>query len=67
MVDMIPRDAQRQDAGAEETGRVGKSITLAPSFQGAPRFQHERFQNALALARAYRRPTLFITHTCNTD
>ena len=40
-------------------------VILPPSFIGSPIYIHQHFQNAIAIARAYHKPDLFITFTCN--
>jgi hypothetical protein len=46
-------------------GEVGKRVILAPTFVGGPRYQHALFQDAMAVVRAFTKPDLFITFTCN--
>ena len=45
--------------------RSGRKVILPPSFTGSPRYLHQHFQNAVAIAREYHKPDLFITFTCN--
>jgi hypothetical protein len=44
---------------------VGRKVILAPSFVGGPRHYHEQYRNAMAIVRAFGKPDLFITFTCN--
>ena len=50
------------DTNAEQ---VGKRIVLAPSFVNSPRYRHKLYQNAMAIAREYGKPDIFLTFTCN--
>ena len=55
-------------AHANATGeefQAGKRIVLTSSFTGGPRDQNQRFQDAIAVVRKTRAPSLFITMTCN--
>lgn len=55
-------------AHANTTGeelQAGKRIVLMSSFTGGPRDQNQRFQDAIAVVRKTRAPSLFITKTCN--
>ncbi|OMO77929.1 DNA helicase PIF1, ATP-dependent [Corchorus olitorius] len=44
---------------------VGKRIVLPASFTGGPRYPYQKYQDAMAICRAYGYPDLFITFTCN--
>ena len=44
---------------------VGRKVILAPSFVGGPRHYHQQYRNAMAIVRAFGKPDLFITFTCN--
>ena len=48
-----------------EVSRAGKKIILPSSHVGSPRWMNARFQDAMAIVRAYGKPDLFITFTCN--
>ena len=55
---------------ASSTGdlaNVGVKIILPPTITGSPRFYIEKFQDAMAIARKFGKPTLFITMTCNPE
>ena len=45
--------------------QIGKKIILPSSFRGSARYQHQLFQDAMAIVRRYGKPDLFITFTCN--
>ena len=49
---------------AEET-KVGQMIILPASFTSSPRYMYSHYLDALAIAREYRKFTLFITMTGN--
>nr|XP_033797247.1 uncharacterized protein LOC117359137 [Geotrypetes seraphini] len=44
---------------------LGALVILPSSFTGSPRHMHEYTQDAMTYVRAYGRPDLFITFTCN--
>ncbi|CAF0909478.1 unnamed protein product [Brachionus calyciflorus] len=44
---------------------VGKKIVLPSSFTGSPRHMHQLYQDAMSVVRAFGKPDLFITMTCN--
>ena len=44
---------------------VGRKVILAPSFVGGPRHYLQQYRNAMAIVRAFGKPDLFITFTCN--
>jgi hypothetical protein len=56
-------------AGAQAAGETmpscGRTVVLSRSFMGGPRDTANRFHDAMAVIRATRRPSLFITMTCN--
>ena len=45
--------------------QIGKKIILPSSFTGSARYQHQLFQDAMAIVGRYGKPDLFITFTCN--
>ena len=45
--------------------RMGRQIILGSSFVGGPRDISNRFQDAMAVVRETRRPSAFVTMTCN--
>lgn len=56
------RDAVQADGDGSE---VGQRVILPSTFIGGPRHMHEFSQDAMAYVRAYGRPDLFVTFTCN--
>ena len=58
------RDAIVSD-GNVNASELGKMVILPATFTGSPRHMHEYAQDAMAYVRAYGRPDLFITFTCN--
>lgn len=44
---------------------AGMKVILPPTIYGSPRWYAEAFQDAMAIVRAYGKPDLFITFTCN--
>jgi len=44
---------------------IGKRIILPSSFIGGPRHMHQLYQDAMSIIRAFGKPDLFITFTCN--
>ena len=54
---------------ARQQGRnmqqVGQQVILASSFVGGPRDMAQRYQDAIAIVRETRRPSVFLTMTCN--
>jgi hypothetical protein len=58
----------KDDAGAADgQHHLGKRVILSPTFVGSPRYLHQRYQDAMAVVRKYRKPDLFITFTCNPE
>ena len=58
------RDAVVNDSNVNPN-ELGKMIILPATFTGSPRHMHEYAQDAMTYVRAYGRPDLFITFTCN--
>lgn len=58
------RDAIAND-GNVNPNDLGKMVILPATFTGSPRHMHEYAQDAMTYVRAYGRPDLFITFTCN--
>ena len=56
------RDGTNNDTGREG---IGQLYILPSSFNGGPRYMHERTQDAITYVRHYGCPDLFITFTCN--
>lgn len=52
-------------AGDTDGQRIGTRIVLPATFINGPRYLHKIYQNAMAIAREYGKPDLFITFTCN--
>lgn len=56
-------------AAADRAGapmpECGRAVKLASSFVGGPRDIHNRYLDAMAIVAALRKPSLFITMTCN--
>lgn len=50
------------DMNAED---IGNTFILPSTFTGSPRHMQEYIQDAMTFVRAYGRPDLFITFTCN--
>lgn len=44
---------------------IGQAVILPATFTGSPRHMQEYTQDAMSYVRAYGRPDLFITFTCN--
>ncbi|GBM73566.1 hypothetical protein AVEN_98795-1 [Araneus ventricosus] len=47
-----------------ENIHTGKLIILPSSFQGSPRHMKQNYQDAMAMARKFGKPDLFLTFTC---
>jgi hypothetical protein len=58
------RDAIVND-GNVNPNELRKMVILPATFTGSPRHMHEYAQDAMTYVRAYGRPDLFITFTCN--
>ena len=55
-----------QDAiHAGDTQRAGRKVILPASFTGGARFMVNHYQDAMAIVRAFGKPTFFVTFTCN--
>lgn len=57
-------DAITNDGNLNPT-ELGKQVILPATFTGSPRHMNEYAQDAMTYVRAYGRPDLFITFTCN--
>jgi hypothetical protein len=44
---------------------LGRNIVLPSTFINSPRNMHQLYQDAMAVVRAYGKPDLFLTFTCN--
>ncbi|GFW51147.1 ATP-dependent DNA helicase [Trichonephila clavipes] len=58
------RDAIFND-GNVNPNELGRMAILPSTFTGSPRHMHEYAQDAMTYVRAYGRPDLFVTFTCN--
>jgi hypothetical protein len=58
-------DALRQGDQAVDPNELGQRTVLPSSYTGGPRYMHQLFQDAMALAHYFHRIDLFITVTCN--
>ncbi|GFX01509.1 ATP-dependent DNA helicase [Trichonephila clavipes] len=58
------RDAIVND-GNVNPNELGRMAILPSTFTGSPRHMHEYAQDAMTYVRAYGRPDLFVTFTCN--
>ena len=45
--------------------QIGKKVILPSSFTGSARYQHQLYQDAMAIVRCYGKPDLLITFICN--
>ncbi|KAK8809606.1 hypothetical protein WA158_000549 [Blastocystis sp. Blastoise] len=45
--------------------RMGKAVIIPSSFVGGPRYMKNSYLETMAIVRAYGKPDLFITMTCN--
>ena len=45
--------------------QIGKKVILPSSFTAGPRYQHQLYQDAMAIVQCYGKPDFFITFTCN--
>ncbi|OSX79796.1 hypothetical protein BU14_0071s0050 [Porphyra umbilicalis] len=51
--------------GSAATGRIGKGVLLHASHVASPRYMAENFADSMAVVRAFGKPALFGTFTCN--
>ena len=58
-------DAVQGYDGKVDGSQIGKKVILPSSFTGSARYQHQLYQDAMAIVRRYGKPDLFITFTCN--
>ena len=56
---------KKKDLEIPEEVKVGQMIILPASFTSSPRYMHSHYLDALAIAREFRKFTLFITMTGN--
>jgi hypothetical protein len=50
---------------AAEAVACGKRVILPSTHVGSPRYMAKQYRDAMAIVRAYGRPSLFVTCTCN--
>ena len=58
-------DAVESSDGNIDGTQIGKKFILPSSFTGSPRYQHQLYQDAMAIVRQFGKPDFFITFTCN--
>ena len=49
----------------DDVASIGIPTILPRSHVGSPRWFHDKFQDAMSIIQAYKKPDLFITFTCN--
>ena len=50
---------------SDDVDSIGIPTILPRSHTGSPRWFHDKFQDAMTIIQAYKKPDLFITFTCN--
>ena len=58
-------DAVESSDGQVDGSLLGKKVILPSSFTGSPRYQHQLYQDAMAIVWQFGKPDFFITFTCN--
>ena len=58
-------DALQNTDGIIDGSHVGRKVILPSSFTGSVRYQHQLYQDAMAISRHFGKPDFFITFTCN--
>ena len=58
-------DAIQNSDGTIDGSGIGKRIILPSSFTGGARYQHQLYQDAMAIVHHYGKPDFFITFTYN--
>ena len=58
-------DALQGSDGDVDGSQLGRKVILPSSFTGSAHYQHQLYQDAMAIVRRYGKPDLFITFTCN--
>ena len=58
-------DAIQTADGNIDGSQIGKKVILPSSFIEEPRYQHQLYQDAMAIVLQYGKPNFFITFTCN--
>ena len=59
--------AKADKSGKSEEAKIGQMIVLPSSYTGSPRWMYSHYLDALAIARKYKKFTLFITMTGNSN
>jgi hypothetical protein len=60
-----PQSSTRTERQSIRMMDKGTRLLLALSFTGSNRYMREQYQDAMAMVRAYGKPDLFVTVTCN--
>ena len=58
-------DAIQACDGNVDGSQLGKRVILPSTFTGSAHYQHQLYQDVMAIVRHYGKPDLFITFTCN--
>ena len=58
-------DAVQNSDSQVDGANIGKKMILPSSFTGGARFQHQLYQDAIAILCQFGKPDFFITYTCN--
>ena len=58
-------DAVSSSDGNIDGTQIGKKVILPSSFTGGARYQHQLYQDAMAIVHHFGKPDFFITFTCN--
>ena len=58
-------DAVESSDGHIDGTQIGKKFILPSSFTGSPRYQHQLYQDAMAIVHQFGKPDFFITFTRN--
>ena len=58
-------DAVQTADGQIDGCQIGKKVILPSSFTGGARYQHQLYQDAMAIVCYHSKPDFFITFTCN--
>ena len=58
-------DAVEKNDGRAAGTQIGTRVILPSSFTAGPRYQHQLYQDAMAIVRRFGKPDFFITFTCN--
>ena len=51
--------------GQVDGSQLGKKVILPSSFTGGPRYQHQLYQDAMAIVQHFGKPDFFLTFTWN--